>query len=89
MRRQKEHYDIEWSRKSFVLPNVLSVNELLAIIQESGSLKHKVILGTVYLAGLRRGELINLRIRDKLILKHGMIITGKQCSGGRMSKIQC
>lgn len=46
------------------LPTVLSVEEVLHIFNCVDNLKHKTILLTIYSAGLRLSELINLKIKD-------------------------
>ena len=46
------------------LPNVLSEQEVLQILTSTDNLKHKAILSLIYSAGLRRGELINMKIND-------------------------
>ncbi len=48
--------------KSF--PLVLSRKELLRLFDAAPNPKHRVILRLIYGSGLRRSELINLRIRD-------------------------
>ena len=83
--RPKEFYDIERPRKSFVLPKVLSENEVLAILRASTNLKHKAVLGTIYSAGLRRSELINLRIQDVQFDKHILYIRGGKGQKDRTS----
>ncbi|MBN1250916.1 MAG: tyrosine-type recombinase/integrase [Bacteroidales bacterium] len=60
----REYYEIKRPRKSVSIPNVLSENEVLKIIQYPENLKHKAILWTIYSAGLRISELVNLRIAD-------------------------
>lgn len=72
----QEFYNIERPRVGFELPKVLSENEVLAILRASANLKHKAILGTIYSAGLRRSELINLRIQDVQFDKHILYIRG-------------
>lgn len=46
------------------LPEVCSEEEIIAIFKAVTNLKHKAILMTIYSAGLRVSELINLRIKD-------------------------
>lgn len=46
------------------LPSVFTEQEVTQIIQTVSNLKHKCILMTIYSAGLRLGEVINLRITD-------------------------
>lgn len=83
--RPHEIYAIERPRKGFVLPRVLSENEILAILQAAENIKHKAILGTIYSAGLRRGELINLRIQDVQFDKHILYIRGGKGKKDRTS----
>ena len=51
-------------RASKHLPNVLSQNEVIRLLQVTTNLKHKTILALIYSAGLRISELINLKIED-------------------------
>lgn len=60
----KAYYTIDRPRKVFTLPKVLSEKEVLDILKAARNIKHKAILATIYSAGLRRGELINLRLHD-------------------------
>jgi len=46
------------------LPVVLSKEEVRMIISSVGNLKHRVILMTVYSAGLRLSEVVNLKLAD-------------------------
>ena len=46
------------------LPNVLSEREIKAIFSVIKNLKHKTIIMTIYSAGLRMGELVNLMVKD-------------------------
>ena len=51
-------------RKSdFVIPEVLSKNEVLVIMNQSKNIKHRALLALLYSAGLRIGEVINLKIK--------------------------
>ena len=47
-----------------MLPEVLSEEEVILILNATDNLKHKAILMTIYSAGLRIGEAINLKIKD-------------------------
>ena len=51
-------------RKPNTLPNVLSQKEISKILSVTTNLKHKTILLLIYSAGLRLGELLNLKISD-------------------------
>ena len=62
--RDRTLYDIKRPKKAQTLPNVLSESEVLRLINAPTNLKHKTILYTLYSAGLRRSEVINLRVQD-------------------------
>lgn len=62
--RKMEYFEIERPRKERQLPDVLSKEEILGIIQHTNNLKHKCIISLIYSAGLRRNELIQLKITD-------------------------
>lgn len=64
LEQPREYYNIGRPKKSLNLPNVLSVQEVKAIINSPANLKHKAILHTLYSAGLRIGELVRLRVTD-------------------------
>ncbi|NIJ46338.1 site-specific recombinase XerD [Wenyingzhuangia heitensis] len=51
-------------KKSRMLPNVLSNNEVLELIRVTKNLKHRICIALIYSSGLRIGELLNLKIRD-------------------------
>jgi site-specific recombinase XerD len=57
-------YDIERPIKENKLPKVLSKREVLAIIENTANIKHRCIVELLYSAGLRRAELLNLRLTD-------------------------
>jgi len=60
----REYYQITRPKKSRNLPNVLSEEEVAAILNYPKNIKHRAILHTIYSAGLRVGEVIRLRIKD-------------------------
>lgn len=62
--KPRTFYFIERPKKSIQLPNVLSKEEVQKIIQSPENIKHRAILWTIYSAGLRISELINLRVSD-------------------------
>jgi integrase/recombinase XerD len=47
-----------------LLPNVLSKEEIKKILYAHNNIKHKTMLSLIYSCGLRRSELINLKIHD-------------------------
>lgn len=62
--KPREYYDIQRPKRADALPGVLSEEEVLKLINAPENLKHKAILYTIYSAGLRMSELLNLRISD-------------------------
>lgn len=57
-------YEIERPLKEHRLPKVLSKEEVLSIINHTNNIKHRCIVALLYSAGLRRGELVHLKITD-------------------------
>ena len=57
-------YEIERPRKEHKLPKVISKEEVLAVMAHTNNIKHRCIVSLLYSAGLRRSELINLKISD-------------------------
>ena len=49
-------------KRSRILPNVLSKEEVKLILQAHGNIKHRAMLSLIYSCGLRRGELLNLKL---------------------------
>jgi len=62
--REKQYYELHRPNKEHKLPKVLSKNEVKNILNSCNNIKHKCILMLIYSAGLRRSELLNLRISD-------------------------
>jgi len=57
-------YEIERPRPQTRLPKVLSIEEITALINSTNNIKHKCIVSLLYSAGLRRSELIKLKLTD-------------------------
>lgn len=55
---------IPYPKEEKSLPNILSRDELLRLFNAAQNPKHRVILRLLYGSGLRRAELIHLRISD-------------------------
>ena len=72
-------YSIERPQKKKSLPKVLSIQEVQAILSNTNNIKHKCILSLLYSAGLRRQELLNLKIED--IDSNRMVILVKSGKG--------
>lgn len=75
---EKQYYNIERPRKARELPKVLSEEEIQAILKNIENLKHKAIISTIYSAGLRRSELINLRKQDVFYDRKVIFIRGSK-----------
>jgi integrase/recombinase XerD len=60
---KKYYFEIPKSNEK-KLPIVLSKEEVKRILDHTNNLKHKAILSTIYSAGLRLSEVVNLKIAD-------------------------
>jgi integrase/recombinase XerD len=60
-------------KREKLLPNVLSKEEVKAILNALGNVKHKAMLSLIYSCGLRRSELLNLKPAD-VDSKRGILI---------------
>ncbi|AFL83658.1 site-specific recombinase XerD [Belliella baltica DSM 15883] len=61
---ERKYYHVDRPVREKILPEVLSEEEVSAILKATINLKHRAILMTIYSAGLRISELINLKIKD-------------------------
>ncbi len=61
--REKAFYQLRPKKKK-QLPQVLSVEEVVRLLNAVGNIKHRCILKTIYSGGLRLSEVTNLRIAD-------------------------
>lgn len=57
-------YSIDRPRKKEKLPEVLSKEEIVCMIDCTNNIKHRCIVSLLYSAGLRRNELLNLKLTD-------------------------
>ncbi len=74
-------YEIERPRREFKLPKVISKEEVLTIIENANNLKHKCIISLLYSSGLRRSELLNLKLDD--VDSKRMLIRVKDSKGNK------
>lgn len=74
-------YHIERPRKKEHLPEVLNKEEIVRMIEVTKNPKHRCMLSLLYSAGLRRGELLSLKVTD--IDSQRMLIRIKQGKGGK------
>jgi integrase/recombinase XerD len=61
---ERKYYHVDRPIREKILPEVCSEEEVSAILKATKNLKHRAILMTIYSAGLRISELVNLRIKD-------------------------
>lgn len=79
--RQIKIEDIHRPRPEYRLPNVLSKEEVKAILEALSNVKHRCMLSLIYSCGLRRGELLSLKPADidsKRNLIHIRLAKGKK-----------
>ena len=74
-------YHIERPHKKKTLPKVISKEDVLAIIKNTQNIKHKCIISLLYSSGLRRSELLNLKLED--IDSKRMLIHIRYAKGGK------
>jgi site-specific recombinase XerD len=74
-------YSIERPRKEKHLPEVLSKEEIVKIMNNTNNIKHKCIVGLLYSSGLRRAELLNLNVTD--IDSKRMVVIIKNAKGNK------
>jgi len=75
-RKKLPYVTIDRPFKERLLPNVLSEEEVMRIVNSVTNIKHKAILLTIYSAGLRISEVINLKIADIDSKRKAIIIKG-------------
>ncbi len=74
-------YSIERPRKKTKLPKVLSKEEIISIIDNTNNIKHRCIVSLLYSSGLRRNELLQLKLND--IDSKRMLIRVEQAKGNK------
>ena len=73
---QRHAYWIPRPRKEFKLPVVASEEEIVRMLVAADNIKHQCIIGMLYSSGVRRGELVNLRIADIDIDRKQVFVRG-------------
>ena len=81
---QIEPDKIHRPKRSKILPNVLSKEEIKLILNAHSNIKHKTMLSLIYSCGLRRSEVLNLTPND-IDSKRGIVIIRQ--SKGRKDRI--
>lgn len=72
----KKTYWIPRPRKETKLPTVASEEEVVRLLVAAANTKHQCIIGMLYSTGIRRGELINLRLADIDIDRRQVFVRG-------------
>ncbi len=85
--RNREKYIVTRPKKASQIPTVLTKGEVFKIIQSILNLKHRSIISLIYSSGLRRSELINLKIKDIDTQRGVIIIRGGKGKKDRQSII--
>ena len=78
---------IQRPRREKRLPNVLSKEEVKAILEAPTNLKHRAMLSLIYACGLRRSELLNLTLKDILSDRNLLFIRQSKGKKDRMVPI--
>ena len=76
LRQERKVYYLERPLKEKRLPGVLSQEEILLFFSVVDNYKHKTMLMLTYSAGLRRGELLRLRVSDVDFARGVILIKG-------------
>lgn len=74
--RHRMVFEIERPRSEKKLPKIISEEEVVRLLVALNNLKHQCIIAMLYGSGMRRGELINLRIKDIHFDRNQVIIRG-------------
>lgn len=85
LQRPKMGFKIERPRKKKRLPQIITEQEVLKLLKATTNLKHKTILAILYSAGIRMGELINLRKEDIVWDKSFLFIRGGKGNKDRIT----
>ncbi len=76
LKQERKVYDLDRPIKEKRLPEVLSEEEVMAIFSAIDNMKHRCMLMLTYSGGLRRSEVLNLRIGDVDLDRYVIFIRG-------------
>ena len=85
MRQDRVVYYLERPMKDKKLPEVLSQEEVMNLFEALDNIKHRTMLMLIYSAGLRRSEMLNLRIGDVDFHRNIVFIRGGKGHKDRQS----
>lgn len=84
VRKCSDKIDIKFARRNLRLPVVLSREQILSMISATRNFKYRLIISLAYGAGLRVGEVCNLRICD---LDFERMLINIRCAKGGKDRI--
>jgi len=76
LKKNEEEIKLERPRSGRHLPEIFSVEEVEKLLQSIRNLKHQAAIALIYACGLRRSELIHLKLRDVDSKRKLLIIKG-------------
>ena len=79
--------DIQRPKRSKPLPKIIEKDDVRRMLAGIANLKHKVALTTIYSLGLRRSELINLKLTDIDLLRRAVVIRNSKGNKDRVLPI--
>lgn len=82
---KKTEYWIPRPRKEQKLPTVASEEEVMRMLVAAENIKHQCMIGMLYSSGLRRGELLNLRISDIDLDRKQVLVKGGKGKKDRLT----
>lgn len=85
LKEDRKVYYLERPLKEYKLPSVLSQEEILQLFRVTQNLKHKTMLMLIYSAGLRRGEMLRMRVGDVDFNRGMVFIRGSKGRRDRQS----
>lgn len=81
MIKSSRKIEIRFAKRSRKLPVVLSRREIAQVMEKIKNMKHRLMIGVAYGAGLRVSEVVNLRVRDLDLSE--LLVWVRQGKGGR------
>jgi integrase/recombinase XerD len=85
LKQERKVYYLERPLKEKRLPSVLGQEEIALLFAALENLKHRTMLMVVYSAGLRRGELLRMRVSDVDFARGVVLIKGSKGRKDRQS----
>jgi site-specific recombinase XerD len=85
LKQERKVYYLERPMKEKRLPGVLSQEEIASLFTVMKNIKHKAMLMLIYSAGLRRGELLRMRVSDVDFMRCVVLIKGGKGRKDRQS----